>query len=166
MLLVVKGLGTYWKWGRVDVTPAAVASMTGELRATIVVYAPGTTRAERLWLTLRGLGTTYPGWAITMLLALIGLVVRGFWGGLVPVVAGVMGFWLLSIGLSQKAYRGVRRISYRATRRSVEPSPDFLEIAARFDSLNAKTHLDPVTYEAEWTEIYHRLHPAGREPLD
>lgn len=139
------------QWGRVDVTPFQVAQMQRVFRATISIYPPGTTRAQRGWLAVRGLGTTWLG--LIPAFCLVAAAAAIWVPAGIAMFLVLVGVWVLSIERANKVHGRIRRVHVTITPGEAIGDSRFDTIAKDLDHLDASS-LDPVAYELGWGEIY------------
>lgn len=156
--LVASGIGMHARWGRLDVTPVSTARNIRAMNAAIVVYAPGTTRAESFWLSVRGLPTTWIGAGGAIVLIVLSSIAQRIWPGGVIATAVLLLVWLIACSASWKAHRGVRRVRAGFTPGGASGDlAQFEKVANELDALDTDPPDDPVEYEMRWALIYDQV---------
>ncbi|WP_223692716.1 DUF6611 family protein [Leifsonia poae] len=151
-------------WGTVDVTPASRGLWR---RVRLIVYPPGTTRAERR--ALRFAHSWPIAGALTALVAMV--LLAGAWppvlGLCVLLLLYLAGFWV-GARLTRLLRGRVKSIIVSTVsvggELKVYGDGDLLRSTMeRLDALEKRRlagRVDPVAYEAEWAEVYDAL-PGG-----
>lgn len=158
------------KWGRQDITPASHL-VTGEVTGRLILFRPGTAGADRFWAHAFGYLAYRDGWILIVAACLVGavtslplpgeqLVIAAPAFAAVVTVALVATPWVLGHRALNDA-RGIKitvRVNYK---RGSDPQLEHdsavaTEFCRRLCALDAE-RLDPVLYEARWSEIYEEL---------
>lgn len=152
--LVADGTPFSARWGRVEVTSRQMAQSLRSFNAAIVIYPPGTTKAQSFWLTVRGFGTSWVGAGIVLVLLILCVGFLGVWiGGAIAIVVP-LALWFYARLASAETHKGIRRVHARFTPGTETGAARFEDIASQLDMLDSTSTVDPVEYELRWGLIY------------
>lgn len=138
-------------WGRFDATPDLIAGLIRSSRYTLTVYPPGTSRSERVLLTIASGG----GWVTGTFILAAALFMHMLFGavGLVGTLGAIVAVWLVARWTTRTLRQDSRSISITASARAIHGVESFIEAMHRLDALE-KFRGDPVLYELEWAHVY------------